>query len=136
MTVGPPLLLERDDDDRGAFAWEPVYELRKQRIQSTMSCVAIRSFADKGTEDIFEGTNTKDARSTLPRALWSVARRKLGMIEQAFILTDLRAPPANHLEKLVADLHGYHSIRINQQYRVVFRWADSAAHEVLIVDYH
>lgn len=58
------------------------------------------------------------------------------MMEQALALDDLRVPPANRLEKLVGDLEGYHSIRINKQYRVLFRWADGAAHEVLIVDYH
>jgi len=98
--------------------------------------VTIASFADRGTEDIHEGSNTKEARKTLPRVLWSIARRKLAMIEQALALDDIRVPPANRLEKLAGDLKGYHSIRVNEQYRVVFRWSDGAAHEVLIVDYH
>lgn len=98
--------------------------------------MAIASFAEKGTEDVFDGRNTRNARACLPRSLWNVARRKLAMMEQALVLDDLRVPPANHLEKLVGDLRGYHSIRINEQYRVLFRWADGAAHEVLIVDYH
>ncbi len=98
--------------------------------------MSIASFADKGTEDIFDGSNTKDARATLPRSLWNVARRKLAMMEQALTLEDLRMPPANRLEALAGDLEGYHSIRVNQRYRVVFRWADGVAHEVLIVDYH
>ncbi len=57
-------------------------------------------------------------------------------MDQALVLDDLRVPPGNRLERLSGDLRGYHSIRINDQYRVVFRWADGAAHEVLIVDYH
>ncbi len=58
------------------------------------------------------------------------------MMDQAFALDDLRVPPANRLERLAGDLAGYHSIRINDQFRIVFRWADGAAHEVLIVDHH
>jgi toxin HigB-1 len=98
--------------------------------------VGIASFADQGTEDIFDGNNTRSARACLPRALWAIARRKMAMLEQALVLDDLRAPPANRLERLAGNLRGYHSIRVNDQYRLVFRWADAAAHEVLIVDYH
>lgn len=112
------------------------YPLRKLVTAPRFLRVPIASFADRGTEDIFGGNNTREARATLPRTLWGVARRKLGMMEQALILDDLRVPPGNWLERLAGDLKGYHSIRVNEQYRILFRWAEGAAHEVLIVDYH
>ena len=94
-------------------------------------------FAHPGTRDIFDGNDTKAARSTLPRELWERARRKLDMLNAAISLDDLRIPPANRLEKLKGRLAGYHSIRINDQYRIVFRWEDGkGASEVRITDYH
>lgn len=96
----------------------------------------IVSFGDKGTEDIYHGVNSREARATLPRDLWPVARRKLDMIDAAHSLQDLTAPPSNRLEALKGDLAGWYSIRINDQYRVIFQWKDGGAHEVTIVDYH
>ncbi len=94
-------------------------------------------FAHQGTQDIFDGNDTKAARSTLPRELWERARRKLDMLNAAISLDDLRIPPANRLEKLKGRLAGYHSIRINDQYRIVFRWENGiGASEVRITDYH
>src|SRR5579859_1215497 len=96
----------------------------------------IASFGNRGTEDIFDGENTDAARRTCPKPIWSVARRKLDQLNQAARLTDLAAPPANRLEALRGDRRGRHSIRINDQYRVCFRWTDQGAEEVEIVDYH
>lgn len=96
----------------------------------------IVSFGDKGTEDIYHGINSKEARATLPKELWPVARRKLDMIDAAHELQDLKAPPSNRLEALKGDLAAWHSIRINDKYRVIFQWKDGGAHEVTIVDYH
>lgn len=96
----------------------------------------IASFGDKGTEDIYNGLNSKEARAKLPRDLWPVAIRKLDMIEAAHTLQDLTAPPSNRLEALKGDLAGWYSIRINEKYRVIFQWKDGGAHEVTIVDYH
>ncbi len=94
-------------------------------------------FADAGTRDIYDGNDTKAARRTLPRELWKLARRKLDLLGAAKDLGDLRAPPANRLEKLKGDRAGYHSIRINDRYRIVFGWEDGrGAREVTIVDYH
>lgn len=64
------------------------------------------------------------------------ARRKLRMINQARIINDLLIPPGNRLEQLKGDLAGFWSIRINQQWRIIFRWVDGSKHEVQIVDYH
>ena len=64
------------------------------------------------------------------------AKRKLESLNAASRLEDLRVPPSNRLEKLRGDRQGFHSIRINDQWRVVFRWAENNAHEVSIVDYH
>ena len=94
-------------------------------------------FADAGTADIYHGRDTKKARRTLPRDLWNVARRKLDMLNAAVDLNDLKVPPANRLEKLTGDLEGHWSIRINDQYRIVFKWDDkNGASEVRILDYH
>ncbi len=94
----------------------------------------IVSFKDEGTEDVFDGRDTKKARKACPRDLWRVARRKLDQINQAAELDDLRVPPGNRLEPLTGDREGQHSIRINNQYRVCFSWAESGAEEVEIVD--
>jgi proteic killer suppression protein len=96
----------------------------------------IRSFKDQGTEDIFYGSNTKDARRSCPRNLWSVALRKLDQLDSAESLDDLRIPPANRLEALSGDRRGQHSIRINDQYRICFVWTESEPDAVEIVDYH
>lgn len=96
----------------------------------------IRSFGDQATDDLFDGRNTKAARQRLPRSLWKVAARKLDALDQAEILDDLRVPPGNRLEALRGDRHGQHSIRINGQYRICFRWTDSGPVDVEVVDYH
>lgn len=96
----------------------------------------IRSFGDDATQDIFDGTNSKKARKSLDSALFPIARRKLDMIDAATNLNDIRIPPSNHLEALKGNLKGWHSIRINDQYRIVFCWTDEGAEEVKITDYH
>jgi proteic killer suppression protein len=96
----------------------------------------IGSFADPGTEDIFNGRNSAEARRTLPRDLWKTAFRKLDQINVAVSLDDLKVPPGNRLEALRGDRSGEHSIRINDQYRICFQWTEGAAEAVEIVDYH
>lgn len=95
----------------------------------------ILDFGDAGTEELFHGENTKAARR-IPVLIWKTACRKLDMLNAAHELRDLMAPPGNRLEALRGDLAGKHSIRINGQFRVVFRWKDGNAHEVQIRDYH
>lgn len=92
----------------------------------------IRSFADKEAEKIWRGL----ASRRLPAVIQQVARRKLRMLNSAVTLDDLRIPPANRLEALKGNRKGQHSIRINDQWRVCFRWRDGDAHDVEIVDYH
>ena len=96
----------------------------------------IISLRDKGTEDVFDGRDTKKARKACPSDLVRVARRKLDQLNQAAALSDLRSPPSNHLEKLKGDREGQHSIKINDQWRVCFRWTESGAEDAEIVDYH
>lgn len=96
----------------------------------------IISFKDKGTEDIFDGSETKDARKTCPVNLWTVAQRKLDQLNAAVSLNDLRVPPGNRLEALQGDRKGQHSIRVNDQYRICFVWTLQGALEVEVVDYH
>ena len=98
----------------------------------------IITFADDDTADIFNGVNSKIARKRLNPGLWEKAQTKLDMVNRAYRLDDLKIPPNNRLEKLGRDLMGYHSIRINDQYRIIFKW-DSDKHgalEVKITDYH
>lgn len=96
----------------------------------------ILSFKDVGTQDIFNGENTKSARKNCPQTLFDVAFRKLDQIDSAVELNDLRVPPGNRLELLKGDRTGQHSIRINDQYRICFIWTNNGATEVEIVDYH
>jgi len=96
----------------------------------------IQSFRDKGTEDIFNGKNTKDARNTLPQSLWKVAARKLDQLDSVIQLKELRIPPNNKLEALKMDRKGQYSLRINDQYRVCFIWSDRGPDNVKITDYH
>jgi proteic killer suppression protein len=93
----------------------------------------IRTYADAGTEDIFDGRNTKAARQQLPQALWLRARRLLDQLQRAHVIGDMAQPPGNRLERL---MDGRYSVRINDQYRVTFRWKDGAAVEVWCGDYH
>lgn len=96
----------------------------------------IRSFATVGTLDIFNGKNTVAARRLCPVALWAVAFRKLDQIDSATTLQDLRVPPGNRLEALAGARKGQYSIRINNQYRICFKWTDLGPEAVEIVDYH
>jgi len=92
----------------------------------------IVSFGNKETELIWSGKKSLK----LPVAIQQVARRKLRMINNAQTINDLRIPPANHLEKLSGNLKEYYSIRINDQYRIIFKWINNNAETVSIVDYH
>lgn len=92
----------------------------------------INSFTCKETEKIWNGIQSRK----LPADIQNVARRKLRMINNAQNINDLRIPPANHLEKLSGNLEGFHSIRINRQWRIIFRWENDNAFELEIIDYH
>lgn len=96
----------------------------------------IRSFADRPTEDIFNGIASRSARTRCPQLLWPSARRKLTQLNRVRELRELAAPPGNHLERLHGDRIGQHSIRINERYRLCFRLEDGYADEVEVVDYH
>ena len=95
----------------------------------------IQSFGSKATEDLYHGFNTREARK-IPQTIWKAACRKLDMINTAFELKDLSSPPSNRLEALKGNLKGKYSIRVNDQYRVTFRFEDGNAYEVTIEDYH
>jgi proteic killer suppression protein len=91
----------------------------------------IRSFGDWRTEALFRDQFVADFQGIARRA-----KRKLEAINAASRLSDLAVPPSNHLERLRGDLREFHSIRINDQWRVIFRWRDGEPDEVRIVDYH
>ena len=95
----------------------------------------IASFGDRATEDLYHGRRSKVVRR-LPADIVSTALRKLDMINAAVALQDLASPPGNRLEALRGNLRGFHSIRVNDQWRVVFRWSAGEALAVRIADYH
>jgi proteic killer suppression protein len=92
----------------------------------------IQSFADAETQRVYSGFVSR----RLPQNLQSIMHRKLVMLNAAAKLEDLRVPPANRLEALKGDRKGQHSIRVNQQWRLCFRWTERGPAEVKIVDYH
>lgn len=92
----------------------------------------IKSFGDKETEKIWNGLYSRK----FPRDIQPLARRKLRMINNAQDINDLRIPPGNKLEKLKGKLKDFWSIRIDKQWRVIFKWIGNDAYEVRITDYH
>jgi len=96
----------------------------------------IQSFKDAGTEDVFNGVNSKEARRTCPVSLWKIAARKLDQLDSVTALNELRIPSGNHLEALSGNRTGQHSIRINERYRICFAWSEAGPDLVEIVDYH
>ncbi len=92
----------------------------------------LKSFGDKISEKNWNGIRSEK----LPNEIQDVARRKLRMIHNAQDVNDLRIPPANRLEKLKGDLKEFYSIRINNQWRIIFKWINNDAYEIKIVDYH
>ena len=93
------------------------------------------TFGDRATEDLYHGRNTARSRR-IPAGIRPVALRKLDMLNAAHVLDDLKTPPGNRLEVLKGDLEGKHSIRINDQWRIVFCWDDGGVREVTVTDYH
>ncbi len=92
----------------------------------------IKSFKDKETEKVY----SREGSNKLPRDIQQVALRKLRMLNNVKSLNDLRVPPANRLEKMKGNREGQLSIRINDQWRVCFKWQKGDAHDVEITDYH
>jgi proteic killer suppression protein len=92
----------------------------------------IKTFGDKESEKIWNGIRSKK----LPNEIQDVARRKFRMLNNAQDVNDLRIPPANRLEKLKGNLEDYYSIRINNQWRIIFQWLNNDSYDVRIVDYH
>ena len=95
----------------------------------------IVSFGDKATAALYHGERGKAIRK-FPHELLRAALRKLDVLNGARELRDRRSPPGNRLEALRGDLAGFHSIRINDQWRIVFHWVDGDAQDVRVVDYH
>lgn len=95
----------------------------------------IESFGNALAEDLFDDRNTRSTRAFAAQ-LRRVARRKLLYLHDASDLSDLRFPPGNRLERLKGDWKGFHSIRINDQWRLIFRWTGGNARDVQILDYH
>ncbi len=92
----------------------------------------IISFGNSETEKVWAGTRVKK----LPNEIQNIGRRKLRMLNNSINLADLRIPPSNRLEKLSGNFKDFYSIRINDQWRIVFKWNSGSAFEVEIIDYH
>lgn len=95
----------------------------------------IVSFGDTATADLYHGRSTRRVRR-FPANIIKIALRKLDVLNAAHQLIDLRSPPGNRLEALKGDLQGFYSIRVNDQWRIIFRWVDGGAADVSLVDYH
>ncbi|MBI4631149.1 MAG: type II toxin-antitoxin system RelE/ParE family toxin [Chloroflexi bacterium] len=95
----------------------------------------IVSFRDTATEDLYHGRKTAKVRK-FPGDILKVALRKLDVLNGAHKLEDLRSPPGNRLEALKGDLKDFHSVRVNDQWRIIFRWRKNSAHDVSLTDYH
>lgn len=98
----------------------------------TLNDTMIISFGTKDTEKIWNGIRV----SKLPMEIQTIGRRKLRMLNNSQNIQDLTIPPSNKLEKLKGDLIDYYSVRINDQWRIIFKWASGNASEVEVVDYH
>ena len=92
----------------------------------------IKTFGDKESEKIWNGIRSKK----LPNEIQEIARRKLRMMNNAQDVNDLRIPPANRLEKLKGNHGDYYSIRVNNQWRIIFQWLNNDCYHVQIIDYH
>jgi proteic killer suppression protein len=147
--VRRPELVRWHLDDRGrlwskapAWSWQepdtPDCSATSPRLDAgrpaSYPCEVPR-WKNKGTEDLFDGVNSRHARSLLPHGLLRVAQRKLSLVAAAATLDALRVPPSNHLEALRGGREGEYSIRINDQYRICFTW-NGSAEEIEVVDYH
>jgi len=96
----------------------------------------IVSFKDGAAEDLFNGVNSKRARKSCPRTLWRLVSRKLDQLDSVQSLDELKVPPGNHLEALLGKRRGQYNIRINEQYRICFAWAENGPEDVEVTDYH
>ena len=113
---------------------------RRVGWRATTACViidtVIRSFADAATEDLFNGIDSRGARQACPSTVWAIVARKLTQLNRVRELRELAVPPGNGLEALKRDRRGQHSIRINDQYRICFRWEDGYVDDVEVTDFH
>jgi proteic killer suppression protein len=98
----------------------------------TQNDIMLTSFGNKNTQKIWESERVKG----LPTEVQEIARRKLRMLNNSQNLTDLMIPPSNRLEKLKGTFKNFYSIRVNDQWRIIFKWNNGNADEVELIDYH
>jgi proteic killer suppression protein len=96
----------------------------------------IVTFKNQATEDLYNGVTSKLARKVCPQSIWHVAVRRLDQLDSVIAMEELRIPPGNRLEVLSGDRKGEFSIRINEQYRICFKWGESGPYDVEVTDYH
>jgi len=107
------------------LAWVPCYHVSM-----------IVSFKNQATEDVFNGKSSKIARKLCPQSLWKVATRKLDQLDFVVNIDELKVPPGNRFERLTGDRKNEYSIRVNDQYRVCFKWSEPGPFDVEITGYH
>ena len=106
-------------------------------MATVLSCIdMIQSFKNQATEDVFSGSTSRFTRKVCPESLHNLAVRKLDLLDSVTALDELRVPPGNRLEALSGRRKGFFSIRINEKYRICFRWNNAGPSEVEITDYH
>lgn len=105
-------------------------------MSSGLSCLMIVSFKNQAAEDLFNGVSSKLARKACLQNIWEVAVRKLEQLDSVITLNDLKVPPGNRLEPLLGSRSGEFSIRINEQYRICFKWSNNGPLDVEVTDYH
>ena len=96
----------------------------------------IKTFKNKATEDIYNGKTTKVSMRACPKKIWRIATRKLDQLDSILSLDELLVPPGNRLETLSGQRKGQFSIRINDQFRICFKWSETGPEDVEITDYH
>lgn len=96
----------------------------------------IVSFKIQAVEDIFNGKASRDARKVCPQSIWRIASRKLDQLDSVRAIDELKVPPGNRLESLAGNRKGQYSIRINDQFRICFKWGELGPFDVEIIDYH
>jgi proteic killer suppression protein len=151
LIEAPPRIIDDDSRELVSFLSEPAISTHKISVLGVASSISpryeslairismgyvllmIRSFKGKFAEPILQGRMVPKG---FPANLAKVARRKLIMVDSAAFLEALNSPPGNRLEALKGDLAGRHSIRVNDQWRIVFRWTDAGPEDVEIIDYH
>ena len=135
MTCAWILCAPSHQSDRVSCVGDIETQLHNSTLRVLLCYTVIRTLADETTRDIWNGVNSEAARR-IPSQLWPIVRRKLDQIDAVTRVDDLKVPPGNRLHALAGALRGWHAVRVNDQYRIVFRFEGADAFDVRCTDYH